>query len=263
MVAKTSIWVNFVPMNALNRKIRIAAVSYLNTKPLTYGLTKGAIQDEIELTFQYPAQLARDLMEERVDLALVPVAMIPQLPNHQVVSEYCIGTTGEVASVCLFSDVPLDEIEFIWLDYQSKTSVALLRILLEKHWKINPVLLDADKEFEKNIHGKTAGLVIGDRAFAQRNISRYAFDLGLAWKELTGFPFVFAVWLSNKKLPEDFVRAFNLATGEGLNHLDEIVQEAAFEGYNLKKYYTENIDYHFNETKKESLNSFLKLLPTD
>ncbi len=250
-------------MNALNRKIRIAAVSYLNTKPLTYGLTKGAIQDEIELTFQYPAQLARDLMEERVDLALVPVAMIPQLPNHQVVSDYCIGTSGEVASVCLFSDVPLDEIESIWLDYQSKTSVALLKILLEKHWKINPTLLEADAGFESMIQGKTAGLVIGDRAFLQRKHSKYIYDLGKAWTEWTGLPFVFAVWLSNKMLPEAFVQTFNLATGEGLNHLDEIVQEAAFEGYDLKKYYTQNIDYHFNETKKESLKTFLKLLPGD
>ncbi len=248
-------------MNALNRKIRIAAVSYLNTKPLTYGLQKGLIQDQIELTYKYPSLVAHDLIHDHADIALLPVAMIPQLPNSEIVSDFCIGTTGEVASVCLFSDVPLHEIESILLDYQSRTSVALLKILMEKQWKINPVLLDADTDYEKNIQGKTAGLVIGDRAFVQRNKSRFAFDLGLAWKEYTGLPFVFAVWLSNKSLPEDFIQAFNVATGEGLNHLDEIVQEIGFDGYDLKKYYTENIDYHFNETKKESLKTFLKLLP--
>jgi chorismate dehydratase len=261
MVTRTINWVNFVRMNDLNRKIRIAAVSYLNTKPLTYGLQKGLIQDQIELTYKYPSLVAHDLIQDNVDIALLPVAMIPQLSNPEIVSDFCIGTTGEVASVCLFSDVPLHEIETILLDYQSRTSVALLKILMEKHWKIKPTLLEADTDFEKKIHGKTAGLVIGDRAFVQRNTSTYSFDLGLAWKELTGLPFVFAVWLSNKKLPNDFIQAFNLATGEGLSHLDEIVQEVGYDGYDLKKYYTENIDYHFNEAKKESLNTFLKLLP--
>lgn len=244
----------------MDRKIRVAAVNYLNTKPLIYGFENGMMQDEIELVTDYPANIASMLIAGNVDIALVPVATIPLLKEHYIISDYCIGTVGEVASVCLFSDVPFEEIETILLDYQSKSSVGLLKILLKKYWNINPILVIGEKNYENEIANNTAGLVIGDRAFLQREKSKYIYDLGLAWKELTGMPFLFAAWIANKKLSENFIANFNTANAFGFLHLPEILQNNICANYSLEKYYKENISYDLNKDKLIALELYLKYL---
>ena len=155
-------------------------MSYLNTKPLIYGFEKGIMKEEVELLMDYPANIASMLLNDEIDIGLVPVAILPALKEYYLISDYCIACDGEVASVCLFSEVPVNEIQTVLLDYQSKTSVALLKILLKEHWNIEPKLVDAQKGYELSISGTTAGLVIGDRALAQRNKSKYCYDLGQA-----------------------------------------------------------------------------------
>ncbi|HPH86460.1 MAG TPA: menaquinone biosynthesis protein [Ferruginibacter sp.] len=244
----------------MDRKIRVAAVSYLNTKPLTYGFEHGQLAEEIELFFEYPSKVAAMLLNGQADIGLIPVAVIPTLAEAHIISDYCIGTDGEVASVCLFSDVPVNEIKQVYLDYQSRTSVALLKILLKKHWNIQPELLEATPGFEEKIGGAIAGLVIGDRAFLQRNRSAYIYDLGTAWRELTGLPFVFAAWVANKKLPPAFIHAFNEATGEGMNHIEEIVAQNPYPAYSMDTYYRVNINYRLDEEKRKALKLFLEWL---
>ncbi|MEO5890257.1 MAG: menaquinone biosynthesis protein, partial [Ferruginibacter sp.] len=182
----------------MDRKIRVGAVSYLNTKPLVYGLEQGMMNESIDLFFDYPSNIAAALLNDEIDVGLVPVAIIPQMENYHIISDYCISSDGEVASVCLFSEVPINEIEMVLLDYQSRTSIELAQLLLKEYWKIKPVFKKAGVDFREKISGTTAAVVIGDRAFEQRNISAYSYDLGLAWKKLTGLPFVFAAWVSNK-----------------------------------------------------------------
>ena len=114
-------------------------------------------------------------------------------------------------------------------------------------------MIAAEKGFEKNISGTTAGLVIGDRAFAQRLTLNYHYDLGLAWKEMTGLPFVFAAWVSNKKMTMAFSEAFNNATALGLNQLDTIAALNPYTDFNLLEYYKKNISYTFDEDKKKAL----------
>ncbi|MEO5944066.1 MAG: menaquinone biosynthesis protein [Ferruginibacter sp.] len=246
----------------MEQKIRVGAVSYLNTKPLVYGFEKGMMKDEIELIFEYPAKVAAMLLDHQIDIGLIPVAVIPKLKEHFIISDYCIGASGKVASVCLFSDVPINEITHILMDYQSRTSAALLKVLLKEHWKIEPVLIDTKENYQQDIKGTTAGLVIGDRALQQRKHSPYIYDLAEEWEKMTGLPFVFAAWVSNKKLSTDFIENFNKATSEGMQHIDEIVDANAFEAYSLKTYYTENIDYRLDTGKREALDLFLKKLAT-
>ena len=245
-------------LKTVNRKIRVGAVSYLNAKPLVYGFEKGMMQDIVELSFEFPSKVASQLMNDEIDIGLVPVAAIPYLKEHHIISDFCIGTEGEVASVCLFSDVPLQKIETILLDYQSRTSVILLQIILKDHWKIAPKIIIAESGYESEITGTTAGLVIGDRAFIQRKKSKYHFDLGLAWKEMTGLPFVFAAWVSNKELSDVFIKRFNEAISEGLTHKKEISDAILYEEYDLLKYYEENISYELNLSKRNALNLFLE-----
>ncbi len=244
----------------MTQKIKVGAVSYLNTKPLIYGFEQGMMKDAVELSFDYPANVAKQLLNDEIDIGLVPAAVLPLMKEYHIISDYCIGTEGTVASVCLFSDVPLEEIRSILLDYQSRTSVALLKVLLKNHWKITPELINAEKGFEQQISGNRAGLVIGDRAFVQRNHSKYIYDLGQVWKDFTGLPFVFAVWASNKPVSDAFSEAFNEATGKGFDFLDAIVAAIPPISYDLKKYYTENISYTLDGQKKAALQQFHQLL---
>ena len=178
-----------------------------------------------------------------------------------MVSDYCIGCNGPVATVCLFSEVPINRVETVLLDYQSKTSVALAKILLQKYWKISPVFEDVkEEEFRHRITSTTAGVVIGDRAFEQRKKSTYIYDLGEAWKNFAGMPFVFAAWIANKPLPDGFIHAFNEANAFGLMHIDEVVHENPYKLFDLKQYYKYNVSYVFDDKKKAGLEAFLFLL---
>lgn len=242
----------------LNRKIKVGAVNYLNTKPLIYGFEHGEMQEEVDLILDYPAKIAEMLLKDEIDVGLVPVAIIAELKTHYIISDYCIGCDGEVASVCLFSEVPLEKTEKILLDYQSRSSVDLLKILIKEFWKINPEIISTSADYRKEISGTTAGLIIGDRALVQRKISKYKYDLGAEWKKFTGLPFVFAAWVSNKKLDESFIQSFNKENLIGLQNINKVVAENPYPEFDLKKYYTSYINYHFDDAKKRALNLFMK-----
>jgi chorismate dehydratase len=150
-------------------KIRVAAVSYLNTKPLLYGIKHHPIINEIDLVEDYPSKIAQLLIDDKVDIGLIPVAATTKLSNWKIVSDYCIGCDGPVASVCLFSEVPVEKIENVLLDYQSRTSINLAKILLKEYWKKEVRFINATGEdYREHISGATAGVVIGDRALQQR-----------------------------------------------------------------------------------------------
>lgn len=244
----------------MNAKIKVAAVSYLNTKPLLYGIERNSIINEMELLLNYPSQLASSLQDGSIDLALLPVAAIPSIPNARIISDYGIAADGNVASVAIFSQVPMEHIESVYLDYQSRTSVRLAQLLLEKLWNKNVLFIPANEQYIEDIKGTTAGVIIGDRALQQLDNFKYVYDLSDGWKELTGLPFVFAAWVANKNLPAQFITSFNEANAVGLQNLDEIVAENHFPYYDLKKYYTENIHFHIDIEKKKGLDKFLKMI---
>jgi chorismate dehydratase len=246
----------------LDKKWRIGAVSYLNTRPLLLGMEQSPFRERIDLVKSYPAQIAQDLLDDTIDIGLIPVAIMPLLSNPQIVSKYVIGTEGEVASVALFSQVPMDQIEKVYLDYQSRTSVALAKILLRKYWDKEVEFLIATEGYINEISGTTAGIIIGDRALASLNRFEHVYDLGLAWKRYSGLPFVFAGWVANKPIPSEFMEAFEAANGYGLKHLDEVIAliPAAEQVYDLHKYYTENISYELTPEKRKGLEQFLEAL---
>ncbi len=244
----------------MHSKIRVVAVSYLNTKPMTYAFEQGAMTDRMQLEFKYPSLLADELISGRANIGLVPVAMIPSIPNARVLSDYCIATEGEVASVCIFSEVPMNEIEEIVLDYQSRSSVALTKILLQHHWKHHPQLSAAQPGYEDEVGGNKAALIIGDRALMYRSRYKYIYDLGLTWKEMTGLPFVFAAWVANIDLDEYFITAFNQSIKDSLIDLEAIIKLHPFPQYDLNTYYKKNISYVLNEDKRRAIALFLKLI---
>jgi len=245
------------------KKIKVGAVSYLNTKPLLYGIKRAeALMQQVELIEEYPSKIAGMLVDGSIDVGLVPVAVIPKLNEWHIISDYCIGAETNVASVCLFSEVPVEEVETVLLDYQSRTSVNLCKVLLKHYWKKEVIFKDAGENYIEEIKGTTAGVVIGDRALKQRKVSPYIYDLAGNWKSFTGLPFVFAAWIANKTLPAHFVKLFNEANGVGLQQLDKVIAENPYEPYDLHTYYTDNISYQLTDEKRKGMQLFLQLLET-
>jgi chorismate dehydratase len=243
--------------------IRISAVSYLNTKPFLHGLNLAALQD-VDVSVDQPAVCAEKLLRGDVDLGLVPVAIIPRLRESHVLPGFCIGADGPVESVKLYSHVALTEIATILSDYQSRTSVMLARVLAKEHWKITPEWKAAYPGYENDISGNTAGVVIGDRTFTLNGKFPFEYDLAEEWKKLTGLPFVFACWVSNKKLPDEFVARFCAAMEQGLQHIDEVIrtESANYPGFDVKHYLTEALQLRLGPRGEEGLQLFLRKLAT-
>lgn len=233
-------------------------MSYLNTKPLLYGIKKHPVINEIELIEDYPSKIAQMLIDDEVDIGLIPVAATLRLKEWYIDSDYCIGSNGAVASVCIFGEAPIEEVDKVYLDYQSGTSVNLAKVLLKEYWKKKVEFIDAaGEDFREQLKGTTAGVVIGDRALEQRKKSKYIYDLGEAWKNYTGLPFVFAAWISNKKLSGKFIAAFNEANASGVERIDEVIKENVSAHFDLSHYYTTCISYRLDEEKKKGLELFL------
>lgn len=246
----------------MDKRWRIGAVSYLNTRPLLWGLEKTDLMQSIDLVKDYPAKIAQALIEGTIDMGLVPVAITPLLKEAHFVSNYCIGAEGAVASVCIFSEVPMEQIQKVYLDYQSRTSVALARILFAEHWKKEVIFIKAEEDYIDHISGTTAGVIIGDRALANRTKFTYVYDLATAWIEHTGFPFVFATWIANKPIPKHFMEQFDAANSVGLSHLEEVIASIPQQEqvYDLHQYYTANISYELTSEKQKGMELFLSYL---
>ncbi len=244
----------------MNTKPRIGIVNYWNTKPLLMGLQRMQEAQEIELLLDYPSAVANALLQNTIDIGLVPIAILPLMPHGKIVSKYCISSAQEVASVCLFSKVPIDAIDKVILDYQSRTSVQLVQILFKHYWKKNVAYVPANENYISEIKDTTAGVIIGDRALQNLDNYPYVYDLVTAWRALTNLPFVFAAWIANSEPEADFIENFEKANAIGLEHIDEIVAKENNAIYDLKKYYTYNIQYTLDAEKRASIELFLQYI---
>ena len=247
-------------------KQRIVLVSYHNSLPFLYGLEHSEyIKKNCEIILKYPSECARILLEKQCEAALVPIGIIPNLKISYIISKYCIGAEGKVRSVILASRVPLENIEKIYLDYQSATSVRLVRILAKNFWKINPEFIEASPGYEQNIKGSIAGVIIGDRCF-QYDDFEYSYDLAEQWIKFTGYPFVFAAWLAVKPLKPEFKLALNEALEYGVNNISDVIlkyKDKFTNNFNAVEYYNKNISYYLNENKSKGMNTFIKYICLD
>lgn len=246
----------------VNGKYKLTAVSYLNTKPLLYGIFKSDIAKKIDLQLDMPSVCAQKLKDGKADLGLVPVAAIPELETPHIISNYCIGTVGAVKTVCLYGARPIEEWTAVYLDYQSRTSVELTKLLLKDYWKLNPILLPAQPGYESEISGSIGGLVIGDRTVGLDKKFPYVYDLGEAWMAHTGLPFVFAAWVSNRPLDAAFIAEFNASLLLGVAAIPELIYliPSPQPGFDLQEYYTKYISYRLDDAKRKALSLFLSLI---
>ncbi len=237
---------------------KIAAVSYLNTTPFIYGIQHEG-NFSADLLLLTPAECAQAFAEGKVDIALVPAATVPTLPLAEVVSEYCIGASGEVRTVVLLSDDPIDKVKRIFVDTHSRTSVQLAGYLAKHRWKIEPEWYTLD-DMAQLSHGEDgdAFLLIGDKVFEHEGEFDYTYDLAQEWMAATSLPFTFAVWVARKGTSYEALDALEQALEFGVEHLYEAIleyrpDESAVESY---QYLSENIDFLFDAQKRKALKKF-------
>lgn len=234
------------------KKIAVSAVSYTNTLPFLNGIRNSDVINAIDLSVDYPSECARKVIDNEVDMGIIPIAALVGLADYHIIGDYCIGSDGAVDSVFIFSEKPITEIKTLLLDKQSKTSNGLAQILLKHYWK-------------KDVHVLTEGkadayVLIGDRTFGKKNNVPFAYDMGYYWKEMTGLPFAFAVWVSNKELPEDFKEAFNNALAEGVAHPEDVIPGLPiYQGFDYHTYLTESLDFYLTTDKRKAIDLYLEL----
>jgi len=246
-------------------KIRISAVKYANTYPFIYGLMESGFDKKVIIETDHPADCAEKLINRRVDIGLVPVATLLLMKEYHIISDYCIGANGKVRTVLLLSNCPFEEINAIYLDYRSLSSIYLTKVLAKNSWGKNFRWFNTSRDFDfLNIGLNEAVVLIGDQCFEYENSFRYKTDLANEWKKFSGLPFVFACWTSYRELDKEFIHEFNEALGSGVTNIDAVVKRmgetGTITGKVLKTYLTENIDYNFNEEKKKGLELFLELM---
>jgi chorismate dehydratase len=247
-------------------EISIGAVSYLNTKPLVYGLAKRL--PKAEINYEVPSRLADRLASGELDVALIPSVEFFQNTEYEIVSDACIGCRGPVWSVKLFSRVPPQEIRTLALDEGSRTSVALVRILLKERFSLSPELESLPIGSLVGFQPATdAMLLIGDRAIhAPPGQWSTVWDLGEEWNRWAGLPFVFAMWTARPGLDPALLAevdtALRAAREDGLEHLAEIAQrEAAPIGLTPTEclaYLRDNLYFYLGQREQAGLDFFYR-----
>jgi chorismate dehydratase len=246
-------------------KIRISAVKYANTYPFIYGLTESGFDKKVILETDHPADCALKLISGRADIGLIPVAAIASLKEYHIITDFCIGANGNVRTVLLLSNCPFEEIRSIYLDYRSRSSVNLTKVLAKNSWRKEFRWINTSEAFDfRNIGYDEAVVLIGDQCFEFENSFIYKIDLANEWREFSGLPFVFACWTSNRPMTFEFIKEFDQALRLGVNNIESVVEKfgktGTITGENLRTYLIENIDYDFNDEKKRGLKLFLELM---
>ncbi|GGE64160.1 chorismate dehydratase [Pedobacter psychrotolerans] len=236
-------------------KIKISAVAYTNTKAFIYGLEHSDIINKIDLSLDIPSDCAAKVISGEVDMGLMPVAAIPLVPNANIVADYCIGSDGAVNSVFIFSNVPIEEIKTLKLDAHSRTSNNLAKVLLKFYWK-KEVDFTTDQTVDTD-----ALVLIGDRTFGKKDDFAFAYDMGEEWKNFTGLPFMYAAWVANKKISDEFKAEFNAALKFGLEHRNEVLKDLpTVSNFDLKDYLYDKLQFDATEERKQAMNLFLKYI---
>ncbi len=253
-------------MDLQGTRIRVGAVSYLNSKPLIEGLESQLPQ--ADLILDYPSRLADDLAAGLLDVALIPSVESFNDPNYEVVSDACVATHSDVFSVKLYFRVHPGEVRTLALDEGSRTSAALARVMLAERFGVIP-------ELKTFVLGDTlanckadAVLMIGDRAMhSPEEVFHTSWDLGAEWVRWTGLPFVFAMWVGRRdKRIDGLAEQLGAARDAGLRNIAEIARRGASqlglsEGMVLR-YLTKNLHFKMGPAERSGLRLFQELAST-
>lgn len=253
-------------MSAAVHRLRVGAVEYLNTRPLVYGLERGMLDDRIDLSFATPARLADDLVDGRLDIGLIPTVELARIPDAEIAPGLGIVCFGATRSVLLYSRRPPRSVETVGLDPESRSSNALVRVLFRLAWDHAPRFVDGHAEDLADVRSALerhdAVVRIGDKAlFETPPAGVEVHDLGTAWTDATGLPFVFAVWAARPgTIDREVYRGLHASRRLGSRHLPEIAEAWTFRGEATPAkslaYLRENIRFRLGSTEVRAIERF-------
>jgi chorismate dehydratase len=261
------------------RRLRISAISYLNTAPLMWDFEHGDSEhgyagNDFDISYTVPSRCAAQLNEGSADIGIIPVAAYATVPGLLVLPGVAIAARQAVRSILLVSKLPLEKIQTVALDISSLTSTALLKILFAKWWGGGRTFVPMEPDVEEMLRRANAALVIGDPALQVDRSRYFTYDLAEEWLRFTGKPFVFAFWALRKEARQEAVKEasphldlaaiFHHSRDHGLEpeNLDSIAREWAprvgLTQADVKKYLTENIHYFLDVQCLEGLQLFYR-----
>jgi chorismate dehydratase len=242
--------------------VRIGAVSYLNARPLTHGLERGLGGDRVRLSTATPAVLADRLAADELDVALLPVVELARMPDLELVPGLGIVTFGACRSVLLLSRGPVETIDSIALDPDSRTSNALARVLLADVWGRRPEVVAGGPDLAAGLDRADAAVRIGDKAlFEPVPPGLHVRDLGEVWTEWSGLPFVFAAWAARPGVVDrDLYRVLHASRREGAREIERIALAFEWGGKSrpsvARDYLTRNIRFRLGAEELFAMGRF-------
>lgn len=252
------------------RRLRISAISYLNTAPLMWDFEHGNAGSKFEISYTIPSSCAAALCDESADIGIIPAAAYATIPDLLILPGMAIAARKAVRSILLVSRVPLEKIRTVALDTSSLTSVALTKVIFARWFGGARGYTPMAPELEVMLRDHDAGLLIGDPALKVSRTQYFTYDLAEEWNRLTGKPFVFAFWAVRKAAlaeadPDlDLTRVFQDSRNHGLQpqSLNQIAAEWAakvkLSPSEVKAYLTENIYYYLDNACLQGLQLFYR-----
>ena len=241
--------------------LRVGAVSYTNALPLVAYLHLTCPQARIER--MVPALLGERMHEGRLDVALLSSIELLRHPDYGFVPGLGICSDGPVRSVCLFTQRPVQEIRTVALDRNSLTSIILLKILFDRLWHRSPAWTWYTPPVKNGLAVADAAMSIGDSSLDPACADFEFIDLGVSWKELTGLPFVYALWVTRPNLDAaSFAEPFAEAKNLGLQRVDELAESTARQYHSnpgmFRDYFTRCIQYELGEREQQGLDLYFQ-----
>jgi chorismate dehydratase len=263
-------------------KLRISIVEFLNTAPLVWGFTDGPLAGKYDLSFAVPSQCAEDLRAGRADVGIIPSIEYQRMENVVALPGMAIAAKNEVRSLLVISKVPIEMAQSIALDTNSRSTVALARILCRRHWNVSPEFMDMAPVADEMLARADAAVVIGDPALRLRLMvdalqakvpgaesccccegdddehpvkgieTLFVYDVAQQWREMTGLPSVLAIWVARRgAVTPEILADFQASRVYGLAHISDIAEGAALKlelpPRELERYLTENINYSLDD----------------
>ena len=253
-------------------RLRVSAISYLNTAPLMWNFEHGPKREELQRTFQVdytlPSHCAQMLADGSADIGIIPIAAYTSIEHLLILPDIAIASDNAVGSILLVSKVPLEKIETVALDCSSRSSAALVQVLFTKHWKHEANFVPAEPELNAMLASNDAALLIGDPAL-KADRSRYlTWDLAHEWRTFAGKPFVFAFWAVRAGAASEdelayIAEVFRTSRDVGLAHVPEIANEWSrkleLSPEFIIDYLTENIQYSLHAGNVAGMQLFFEL----
>ena len=244
--------------------LRVSFIEFLNAVPLGWGFLEGQHADILEVAFDVPSECGRRLSASEADVGLIPVIECQRIQGLRVLPDICIASRHEVKSVLFVSKVPISDVCRVAVDRSSRSSVALLKIILERFYRRNSVEYFPETPHpEKMVEHYDAALVIGNPALHLSRSDLEVYDLAAEWSRFTGLPFVFAVWAVRPEISlGDNLRLFYESREQGLKSIDAISKlyavKLGLECSEVRDYLL-NLNYVMDDNSQRGMTTFFDM----